>query len=162
MVLDGNLSRKSHAKYIVSKAGKRIRLLGRIREDLTTNAANLIFKSFILPILDYCDTVWACCNRRDIDQLERLQNRGGRIVMMTLRSAPALRNYKWDSLERRRSKHIFNLVHKCLLKKTPPFLHNYFLYNREINGRFTRQSNFLNLPNVRTETAQNSFFITVV
>ena len=139
-------------------AGKNIRLLGRIREDLTRNADNLIFKSFKLPILDYGDTVWACCNRRDIDQLERLQNRGGRIVMMTLRSAPALRNYKWDSLERRRSKHIFNLVHKCLLKKTPPFLHNYFLYNREINGRFTRQSNFLNLPNVRTETSKKLLF----
>ena len=97
-----------------------------------------------------------------IDQLERLQNRGGRIVMMTTRSAPALANFKWDSLESRRSKHIFNLVHKCLVKKTSPFLHNYFIYNREINAMFTRQSDLLHFPNVRTETAKNSFFITVV
>ena len=62
VVLDENLSWKSHVKYIISKAGKRIGLLGRVRGDLTTNAANIIYKTFILPVMDYCDSVWACCN----------------------------------------------------------------------------------------------------
>ena len=121
MVLDENLSWKSHVKYIISKAGKKIGLFGRVREDLTTNAANLIYKTFILPVMDYCDSVWACCNRTDIDLLERLQNRAGRIVMKSSRSAPALANLKWNSLESRRNKHILKLVYKCLAKKAPQF-----------------------------------------
>ena len=55
VVLDENLSWKSHVKYIISKAGKRIGLLGRVRQHLTTNAANLIYRTFILPVMDYCD-----------------------------------------------------------------------------------------------------------
>jgi hypothetical protein len=71
--LDDSLTWKSHVEYITTKVGKRLGLLRRTRKDLTANAAN-IYKTFILPILDYCDSVWACCNRSDIDQLEHLQN----------------------------------------------------------------------------------------
>jgi hypothetical protein len=156
--LDDSLTWKSHVEYITTKVGKRLGLLRRTRKDLTANAANMIYKTFILPILDYCDSVWACCNRSDIDQLERLQNRAGRIVMRSIRSAPALARLKWDKLENRRNKHIFKLVNLCLQKRSPQFLHNYFVYNREINARITRQSNLLHLAKVRTEAAKKSFF----
>ena len=158
VVLDDGLNWKTHMDYIYAKVGKRLGLLRRIREDLTANATKLIYKSFILPILDYCDSVWACCNRGDIDRLERLQNRAAQIVMRSTRSALALANLKWNSLEDRRNKHIFKLVNLCLEKKTPQFLHNCFSYNRDVITRSTRQNNFLYLPMVRTEAAKKSFF----
>ena len=40
------------------------RLLGRIWEDLKRDASNWIFKTFILPILDYCDSVWSRCKQK--------------------------------------------------------------------------------------------------
>ena len=89
VVLDDGLTWKTHVDYISVKVGKRLGLLHRIREDLTANASNLIYKSFILPILDYCDSVWACCSRGDINGLERLQNQAARIVMRSTHSAPA-------------------------------------------------------------------------
>ena len=61
IVLDDGLTWKTHVDYISVKVGKCLGLLCTIREDLTANATNLIYKSFILPILDYCDSVWACC-----------------------------------------------------------------------------------------------------
>ena len=112
--LDATLSWKSHVTFITSKVRKGLGLLCRVRDDLTANAANLIYKAFIyltanaanliykafiLLILDYCDSVWACCNRGHINRLERLQNRAGRIVMKSTRRAPALANLNWDSLE---------------------------------------------------------------
>ena len=87
--------------YSSAKVRKWSGLLRRIRENLTANATNLIYKLFILPILDYCDSVWACCNRGDIDCVQRLQNRVAQIVMRSTRSAPALANLKWNSLEDR-------------------------------------------------------------
>ena len=121
VVLDDTLTWKSHVNYITSKAGKRLGLLRRIKEVLTANVANLIYKTFLPLILDYYDSVWACCNRGEIDRLERLQNRADRIVMKSPRSAPALANLKWDSAEDRRNNHIFNLVNKCLANKSISF-----------------------------------------
>jgi hypothetical protein len=91
MFLDDSLTWKSHVDYITTKVGKRLGLLHRTRKDLTANAANMIYKTF-----NYCDSVWACCNRGESDQLERLQNRAGRIVMRSTRSAPALTRLNWD------------------------------------------------------------------
>ena len=121
VVLDDGLTWKTHVDYISAKVGKRRGLLRRIREDLTVNGTNLFYKSFILPILNYSDSVWACCNRGNIDRLERLQNWAARIVMRSTFSAPALANLKWDSLENWRNRHIFTLVNLCLEKKTPQF-----------------------------------------
>ena len=31
------------------------------------HTAGIIYRSFILPVLDYCDTVWNCCGRTNAD-----------------------------------------------------------------------------------------------
>ncbi len=44
-------------------------------------AANTLYKSFIFPVLEYCDCAWEYCNKGDVDKLERLQRRAARIVV---------------------------------------------------------------------------------
>ena len=61
VVLDESLSWTARVKYVLGKAGKRVGMLSRIRKNVTTTTANLIYKTFILPVFDYCDTVWNCC-----------------------------------------------------------------------------------------------------
>ena len=34
--------------------------------------AGTVYTSFVLPILDYCDTVWSCCGSVNTDKLEKL------------------------------------------------------------------------------------------
>jgi len=34
-------------------------MLGRLRKNLTVGAANTLYKSLIVPIFDYCDSVWS-------------------------------------------------------------------------------------------------------
>ena len=46
-------------------------MLGHIRDNLTTNTSNIILKSFIISVLDYCDTVWSCCGKGNADLLEK-------------------------------------------------------------------------------------------
>ena len=38
---------QAHIKSVVSKAGKRIGMLGRLRSNLTTHSANVVYTSFI-------------------------------------------------------------------------------------------------------------------
>ena len=56
VVLDERLSWNAHVKYVNARTGKRLGMLGRIRSNITASCAETVYKSFILPILDYCDT----------------------------------------------------------------------------------------------------------
>ena len=47
---------------------------------------------------------------------------------------------------------------KCIEGNVPQLLKDYFRLNREIVPRFTRQSNNLHLPTIRTEIAKRSFY----
>ena len=56
------MSRNSHVKYVLSRAGKRPGMLGRFRGNLTSECANSIYTAYIRPVvMDYCDTEWNCC-----------------------------------------------------------------------------------------------------
>ena len=46
----------------------------RLRKNLTLDAANKVYKSTILPILDYCDVAWNSIGQNECKKLERLQN----------------------------------------------------------------------------------------
>lgn len=70
--------------------------------------------------------------------------------MRSSRSAPTLAHLNWDKLDNRRNKRNYKLVNLCLQKKSHQFLHNYFVFNRKIVAKTTRQS--------RTEAATQSFY----
>ena len=93
------------------------------------HAAAIIQKPFILPVIDYRGTVWNCCNcgHMDADNIEKLQRREARIIMLTDSSGDVLGHLKYDTLGLRRKIHVLNLVKKCLNKYCPQFLMDYFL-----------------------------------
>ena len=159
IVMDGSLTWKSHTANLFSKVSKRIGILRRIRNDITLSAADMVYKSFILPLFDYCDTVWTCCNKGDADRLERLQNCAPKTVYECNCSEIAIDALRWGPLSKRRDLHVFKLVKKSLMNTVPQFLMNYFTFNRDITSITTRQSNFPHLPKVKTESAKKSFYL---
>ena len=46
-IFDETISWAPHIQYILSKAGKRLGMLSRLRRDLTCHAANTLYLSFI-------------------------------------------------------------------------------------------------------------------
>ena len=121
IVLDEALTFSAHVKYLISKAGKRLGMLSRVRNNISMHTANVIYKSFILPVLDYCDLVWGCCGRVNADHLERLQRRAARILMRTSSGDEAIKHLRYDTLELRREKHVLKLVKRCLQGRVPQF-----------------------------------------
>ena len=57
VVFDELISWNSDVKYVLSQAGKRLVMLGRISGNFTSDCANSIYKAYIRPIMDYCDTM---------------------------------------------------------------------------------------------------------
>lgn len=158
IVFDDRLSWNEQIKQLISKAGKRIGMLGRLRRSLTRESANVVYCSLIRPILEYCVGVWGCCGEDRKQDLEALQNRAARIVARTVRSKQAMDVLKWPTLEERRRKSVFKLVKKCLQGQCPQYFKQYFKRNNTIHARATRQSNLLHPPAVRTEIAKRSFY----
>ena len=138
VILDESLSWNAHVNYLISKVSKRIGILGRTRRSISMHTAGIIYRSFILPVLDYCDTVWNCCGRTNADNIEKLQRRAARIIMQTNSSDEALAHLKYDTLGLRREIHALNLVKKCLNKRCPQFLMDYFYLMIEISYREKR------------------------
>ena len=158
VILDESLTWNAHVNYLLSKVSKRIGILGRTRRNISMYTANTIYKSFILPVIDYCDSVWNCCGLSNAHRIERLQRRAARIIMQTDSSDDALDHLGYDTLELRRETHVLNLVKKCLNKRCPQFLMDYFYFNRDVLPRRTRQSDRLRLPSIKLEGTKKAFY----
>ena len=152
IVFDDRLNRNEHIKRLISKADKRVGMLGRLRKSLTRESANVVYCSLIRPILEYCVGVWGCCGQGHKKGLEALQNQAARIVARTVHSNLAMDLLKWPTLEERRCKSVFKLVKKYLQGQCPQYLTQYFkIITQSIYMCATRQSNLLHPPAVRTE-----------
>ena len=77
IILHEHLSWNEHVKAIVSKAGRRVGMLGRVRRYITSESANAIYISMIRPIL--AEYYAGVCGEVNSGTLEALQRRVGRI-----------------------------------------------------------------------------------
>ena len=112
----------------------------------------------IRPTLEYCAGLWGSCEEVNSGTLETLQKRVGRIVIKTSSSDTEMKALKWPSLRSRSDEQILKLVRKCIHGGYPQYFKNYFVFNKDICARSTRQSNLLHLPAIRTEVAKRSFY----
>ena len=57
IVFDDHLGWNKQIKHLISKVGKRVGMLGRLRRSLTRESSNIVYCSLIRPILEYCVSV---------------------------------------------------------------------------------------------------------
>ena len=160
VVIDQQLKWDAHLDYICTKVSKLVKFLGRLRHYLNETSLTLIYRSIILPLFDYADVVYDSCNNRYSNQLQKLQNRAGRII---LRISPYkhVSNYhihqmlNWDYLACRRLKHTNLLVYKVLHDLSVPYLKESFHF---ISNRYClRSAGNLYLTKPRTESCRRTF-----
>lgn len=80
VTLDDKLDYTRHISNICKKAAWQLCALGRLSKYLSVDAKMTIFRSFIVSNLSYCKLVWHFCNKKCEKKLEKLQERGLRIV----------------------------------------------------------------------------------
>ena len=141
---------------LLVKISKLIGLLGRIRNNLTVDAANKVYQSLVLPVMDYCDVAWSSIGKIEHDKLDRAQRRAAKIVLKT-NNLDAETDLKWLPLSMRRDMHTINLTFKCLKGSPPVFFKDYFKVFRTIHNTRRSGHNLL-LPKIRTEMARKSCY----
>ncbi len=154
--------------YVRSKIASRLGLLSRLRGCLTTEAANKIYWSTMLPILSYCDTCFCPLGSNNRKSLERLQRRAAKILYgfkPDIATETILENLRWPPLRKTMEKHCVLLVNKCLVGDVPSCFKDYFLLRRQSDNQhvFNRctiaRSSFTDiiLPKFHLDVAKKSF-----
>ena len=95
--MDETLSWEAHISVVVSRVAKVLAALRRLRPTCPRSTLVTIYKSLILPHLDYCSAVWGCISNGLSQKLEKLQNRAAYIITGSgwdVRSAQILRALK--------------------------------------------------------------------
>ena len=100
---------------IKNKAWARINVTKRLRYLLDRKSLEVIYFSFIRPIMEYADVIWDNCSQYEKDDLQKIQNETTRIVTGCTKLCSIINlqlETGWESLCERRRKHKLILFFK--------------------------------------------------
>ena len=105
-----------HIKNIKAKAWKRINVMRRLKFQLDRKSLEKIYLSFIRPIFEYGNEIWANCTQYEKDELEQIHLDAARITTgaTKLISINNLYSEKGrETLDERRNKQKLLMFIKC-------------------------------------------------
>ena len=115
--IDNNLDWKYQVDHICKTISSRLFLFTKIKKYLDKKCRILFFNSYILPIFDYCCTIWGNCNDEGIQRITKFQKRAARIILDAPFLTPTKElfgNLNWLTFQDRVSYHKLTLVYKIL------------------------------------------------
>ena len=75
ITLDVNLNYNKHLENVIRTISYKSLLLAKVRKYITTEVAIRIYKTMILPVLEYGDILYDGTNKKLTEKLQTLQNR---------------------------------------------------------------------------------------
>ena len=146
---------------IKSKAWSRLNTMKRLRYLLDRKSLEVIYVSFIRPILEYADVLWDNCTQYEKQELEKIQHEAARIVSGCTRLVSIRFLYDeigWESLETRRYKHKLIHFYKIINGFCPDYLSQIAPQSvGDRSARMLRNSSHLVGIGARTSLYGNSF-----
>ncbi len=153
--IDHHLDWKYQVDHICKTISSRLFLFAKVIY-LDRKCRILFFNAYILPIFDYCCTIWGNCNDDGIQRITKLQKRAARIILDALFLTPSqelFRDLNWITFKDRVSFHKLILVYKILNNKTPEYLKPLCIPCSETNNRNLRSVTNNNLTVIRPNTS---------
>ena len=154
VALDKNLNFNEHLEKTIKMISSRIKLLSRVRQNISPYTAETIYKVMILPVMLYCSNVFVGMTQSKKQRFETFQDRAMRIINGNRKS-----DVKLPRINHLRNRLCALEVFECLNGIVPKAFENYFTRNsHKMNTRktFSYQGAkvFNNLPNnLQTETS---------
>ena len=137
----------------------KIGAIKKCRNYLSQSLTLVLYKSLVVPLMDYCDVAYMQTNQNTLNRLQIVQNIACRVI---LKAAP--RNHisdmhkelKLDYLHDRRKLHLLAECHKCIHTTDNYPLKRYFKLNMTNPNRRTRRVCRYDVlvPRVKTSTGQ--------
>ena len=140
----------------------RVLRIRSLKYTFDRNSLDIIYKTYIRPIMEYSSVVWDCCTTAQSNQLEILQNAAARIVTGLPIYCPLERlqnESDWETLQTRRKNQRLIMFYKIVYDLTPTYLKSLLPpRRRDATNYNTRQANDFTLFRTRTAKLNKSFF----
>ena len=164
LLVDECLTWNDHVDYITRKINSKLGILKRIKPCLPLPQLQLIYKSLILPHIDYCSTVWGQRFLYHTIKLDKLQNRAARIILSAAWDTPSkelLSQLNWPTITNRFQYSKSITVFKALHNLAPSYICNKFINQGSVHNYQTRSitNNKLFIPKHRTTYMKHSLTI---
>ena len=148
ITIDNTLSWDDHCQKILHSIRGKITVLSRL-QPIPPHITALLYKSYVLPVFDYCAAVWQPHSRIEA-AMERLHFR---VSSLALHQDSLLSS----SLRSRQRYHIAVQVYKAI-HYLSPYFSNTFTLSSSLTGRPLRNPHSLHIPTVRTNYGKSSFY----
>ena len=159
--IDSSLDWKEHIKAISSKVSRAIGFMKHAKNFLPQDTLKTLYTGIVEPHFRYCCSVWRCCGKTDLNQLQKLQNRAARIVTNSSYDAPSkplLQKLEWKCIEELISDETKLTVFKSLNDLGPNYMYKMFTKNSHLTERNLRNTTTdLRLPWRKSTVGQKSF-----
>ena len=131
----------NHIEQLTSNVSKRIGIIRRIKYYLPSSTLNLLGNALVMPLFDYCSSVWSNCNVQYSNSLQILHNRLARILLSADSRTSVndlMTKLSWNKLEQRWNDQLLITTFKCLQGNAPSYLSSNFLFSDSAHSKGTR------------------------
>ena len=158
--IDNKLSWKKHIEHVSGKVSRGLGIILKARHLLNPTALKTLYFSFVYPYFSYCNHVWGSSCSSNLNRLFLLQKRAIRVI-----SSAKFRDHT-DPIFKRLgllklsdiNKYAFSrFMYRWYHSQLPKIFNNSFNYNRDVSVYRTRQSNYMYLPQVKTNLGKTRF-----
>ena len=90
----------------------------KLRFNLDRKSLEIIYISFIRPLIEYADVIWDNCTQAEKNEIDKIQNEAARIACGSSKLVSLTDLHKeinWEPLQDRRDKHKLTLFYKIHL-----------------------------------------------
>ena len=162
IVLDPQLNFGKHVEYLQSKLIPKIRTLGKISRIIKQSTSLMIYKTLILPIMEYGDIIYDCLSAKDAATLQKLQNS----CLKHILQLPRLTSTSYihttldvEYLAVRRKQHVATQMFRVNNGMVLDQIENRFKERAAVSQRTTRSSlrNNYEIPKTNLEMSKRNF-----
>ena len=143
-----------------------INVMRRLKFQLDRKSVEKIYLSFIRPILEYGNEIWANCTQYEKDELEQIQLEAARITTGATKQISINNLYSeigWETLDERLNKQKLLMFYKMYYSLSPPYLSTLIPpLVGQISRYNLRNANDLQTIDARTTLYFNSFLPSTV
>ena len=163
LLFDKHLSWNVHITTQCRTALQRIRYLSKFKNFLSIKTKRTLASALVIPLLDYCDTVYLNASKGLLKKVQKVQNACVRFILNIKKYEHVSVNFKklkWVNMEKRRSLHSLLYIYKTLKYKEPSYLFNLVnaaLTKHNYPTRFSKNQSFTP-PRCRTANCSLLFW----
>ena len=122
---DQMLTMVSFINHKIKILSYHLRRIGSIRKYITADICHKLVVVLVTSNIDYCNGLLGGLAAKDVDRLQRLQNRAARLVTRSkaaIHIKPIRKDLHWLPIQERRNYEIIMTVYTCIHRISPNYL----------------------------------------